>query len=147
MSHGSEAINALLGGVLIGLSVAILWWLLGRIAGISGILGVSLEKITKIKAHVNEPIAWRISFLLGLCAAPFVCRLWFDLPSISIEASDPLLIVAGLLVGFGTRLGSGCTSGHGVCGLARFSKRSWVSTLIFMSLAVCVVALTALIER
>ena len=147
MSDGSEAINALLGGVLIGLSVAILWWLLGRIAGISGILGVSLEKITKIKAHVNEPIAWRISFLLGLCASPFVYRLWFDLPSISIEASDPLLIVAGLLVGFGTRLGSGCTSGHGVCGLARFSKRSWVSTLIFMSLAVCVVALTALIER
>jgi uncharacterized membrane protein YedE/YeeE len=116
---------ALAGGVLIGISAAMFVLLNGRIAGISGILGGLLKR---------EPgdAGWRIAFLLGLVLAPAAYALFSDLPARSIEASDGALVLAGLLVGIGTRYGGGCTSGHGVCGLSRFSLRSLIATLTFM---------------
>ncbi|HEN3289269.1 TPA: YeeE/YedE family protein [Yersinia enterocolitica] len=117
--------SALAGGVLLGIAVTILWFCNGRIAGISGILGGLLPP----KAG---DISWRVAFLLGLIMAPGIYSLFTDLPLILIDADLPVLIVAGLLVGIGTRYGAGCTSGHGVCGLARFSPRSLLATLSFM---------------
>lgn len=117
--------SALAGGVLIGLAAASFLLLNGRIAGISGILGGLLTPST-------GGIGWRITFLAGLIGAPALWMLVAQLPPIEIEAGYPALIVAGLLVGLGTRYGSGCTSGHGVCGLSRFSPRSLVATISFM---------------
>ncbi|HDL7091372.1 TPA: YeeE/YedE family protein [Yersinia enterocolitica] len=117
--------RALAGGVLLGIAVTILWLCNGRIAGISGILGGLLPP------KVGN-ISWRVAFLLGLIMAPGIYSLFTDLPVIQIDAGLPVLIVAGLLVGIGTRYGAGCTSGHGVCGLARFSPRSLLATLSFM---------------
>lgn len=117
--------SALVGGALLGIAVSILWLCNGRIAGISGILGGLLPP----KAG---DISWRVAFLLGLMIAPVIYSLFTDLPLIQIDAGWPVLIVAGLLVGIGTRYGAGCTSGHGVCGLARFSPRSLAATLSFM---------------
>ncbi|MDY6814311.1 MAG: YeeE/YedE family protein [Pseudomonadota bacterium] len=118
--------SALAGGILVGLAAASLLLLNGRIAGISGILGGLL---TPLKGD----IAWRVAFILGLLAAPAVWLLSGDKPTIEINAGYPALIIAGLLVGVGTRYGSGCTSGHGVCGLSRLSPRSLVATLSFMA--------------
>jgi hypothetical protein len=98
----------------------------GRIAGISGIVGGLLQP-----SHGDT--SWRGLFVLGMMAAPLVLMAAGRLPAMTTPASDRALILAGLLVGFGTRLGSGCTSGHGVCGLARRSKRSLVATLTFMA--------------
>ncbi|HFT5242029.1 TPA: YeeE/YedE family protein [Yersinia enterocolitica] len=117
--------SALMGGALLGIAVTVLLLWNGRIAGISGILGGLLQP----KAG---DIAWRVVFILGLMASPLVYSLFTELPSIEIEADLPILVLAGLLVGIGTRYGAGCTSGHGVCGLARFSLRSLVATLSFM---------------
>lgn len=117
--------SALAGGVLIGLAAASFLLLNGRIAGISGILGGLLTPST-------GGVGWRITFLAGLIGAPALWMLVAQLPPIEIEAGYPALIVAGLLVGLGTRYGSGCTSGHGVCGLSRFSPRSLVATISFM---------------
>ena len=97
----------------------------GRIAGISGIVGGLLRP-------VKGDIAWRLAFILGLAAAPFVFAMAAPLPQVRIDADTATLIVAGLLVGLGTRYGSGCTSGHGVCGLSRGSPRSLVATASFM---------------
>jgi uncharacterized membrane protein YedE/YeeE len=117
--------TALTGGLLIGLAAAAFVLLNGRIAGISGILGGLLRP-------VHDDIAWRIAFIAGLVVAPLACGLFAALPTVHIEAGDTALAVAGLLVGLGTRYGSGCTSGHGVCGLSRLSPRSLVATLSFM---------------
>lgn len=117
--------SALAGGVLIGLSAAGFILLNGRIAGISGILG-GLIVPRKLD------ILWRFAFLAGVIAAPAGWMMFGHLPRIEIEAGLPLLVIAGVLVGVGTRYGSGCTSGHGVCGLSRFSPRSLVATLSFM---------------
>ncbi len=117
--------SALAGGVLVGLAAASFLLLNGRIAGISGILGGLL-------APSAGDISWRIAFLAGLLGAPALWMLIAKLPPIEIEAGYPALIIAGLLVGIGTRYGSGCTSGHGVCGLSRFSPRSLAATLSFM---------------
>lgn len=117
--------SALAGGALLGIAVIILLLCNGRIAGISGILGGLLPS----KAG---DISWRVAFILGLVAAPVIYSLFTALPVIQIDAGWPVLIVAGLLVGIGTRYGAGCTSGHGVCGLARFSPRSLLATLSFM---------------
>ncbi len=114
------------GGVLIGLASAMFALVLGRIAGISGIVGGLL---TPAKAGDR---AWRLAFVLGLIAAPLAYRLFATLPPIEVEASTLTLVIAGLLVGIGTRYGAGCTSGHGVCGLSRLSLRSLVATLCFM---------------
>ncbi|MBO6851382.1 MAG: YeeE/YedE family protein [Marinobacter sp.] len=118
--------TALAGGILIGLAAASFVLLNGRIAGISGILGGLLTPS-------SGDIGWRIAFMAGLIGAPLLWLLAADLPAINVEASYPALIVAGLLVGIGTRYGSGCTSGHGVCGLSRLSPRSLVATLSFMA--------------
>ena len=117
--------SALIGGILIGLAAASFVLLNGRIAGISGILGWLL-------IPTQGDRAWRIAFLAGLIGAPLLWLLAADLPAITINAGYPALIAAGLLVGIGTRYGSGCTSGHGVCGLSRLSPRSLVATLCFM---------------
>lgn len=119
--------TALAGGALIGLAVALLLLTKGRIAGISGVVGGLLRP----KAG---DIQWRAAFVVGLIAAPMFYQLFAALPESRIDASWPLLIVAGLLVGFGTRYGSGCTSGHGVCGISRMSPRSIVATLAFMGM-------------
>lgn len=118
---------SLLGGVLIGLAATILLAWNGRIAGISGILGgVLLPK--------SGEVSWRAVFLAGLVAGGFLLRIIYP-SAFPAEASGslPVIAAAGLLVGFGTRLGSGCTSGHGVCGLSRLSARSLVATLTFMA--------------
>lgn len=117
--------SALSGGVLIGAAVALLLLLNGRIAGISGIAGGVLPPW-------REDIGWRLCFLAGLIAAPILYKLLGGQLNVQIHASLPLLVVAGLLVGYGTSLGRGCTSGHGVCGLARLSARSAVATVTFM---------------
>lgn len=117
---------SLLGGVLIGIAATILLLANGRIAGISGILGTLLNP-------VRGDIAWRVAFLAGLIVAPAIWLLIEALPAIRIEAGYPTLIIAGLIVGIGTRYGSGCTSGHGVCGISRLSPRSIVATLSFMA--------------
>lgn len=124
-SHFTPA-SAALGGVLIGLSAAALVLLQGRIAGISGIVGGLLKR------RVAGDSAWRFAFVGGLLVAPLVYRLFAELTPARIEAGWGTLLLAGLLVGFGTRLGSGCTSGHGVCGLSRLSPRSLAATLSFM---------------
>jgi len=117
--------TALGGGVLIGLAAAMFVLFNGRIAGISGILGGLLRPAPGERG-------WRIAFLLGLVAAPLVYALAAPLPAMRIDAGTGTLIAAGLLVGIGTRYGAGCTSGHGVCGLARGSARSLAATLAFM---------------
>lgn len=118
--------SALFGGLLIGLAAAAFLLLNGRIAGISGVLGGLLRPLA-------GDVGWRLAFLLGIVAAPLSWGLFGELPEIRIEAGYGALVTAGLLVGFGTRLGSGCTSGHGVCGLARLSPRSLIATLAFMA--------------
>lgn len=118
--------HALAGGLLIGLAAALFILFNGKIAGISGILGGLLRP-------VKGDLLWRVAFLLGLMAAPLLYALFSPLPDATIEASNVTLVVAGLLVGLGTRYGAGCTSGHGVCGLSRLSLRSLVATLAFMA--------------
>jgi uncharacterized membrane protein YedE/YeeE len=118
--------TALAGGVVIGLAAALLVLFNGRIAGISGILGGLLR-------WPKGDIAWRAAFLLGLVAAPAVYTLFAPLPAVRVEAGTATLVVAGLLVGIGTRYGAGCTSGHGVCGLSRRSPRSLAATAAFMA--------------
>ena len=118
--------TSLAGGVMIGTAAAMLLLLNGKIAGISGILGGLL------RPRAGD-IGWRVAFILGLVVAPLLYQLAAPLPSLQIDAGTPLLIVAGLLVGVGTRYGSGCTSGHGVCGLSRLSPRSLVATAAFMA--------------
>ena len=117
--------SALAGGVLIGVAAAMFALLNGRIAGISGIVGGLLER-------AKGDVAWRVAFVLGLVGAPMVYMLFAAVPKPQIDAEFGALIAAGLLVGIGTRYGSGCTSGHGVCGLSRLSLRSLTATLIFM---------------
>jgi uncharacterized membrane protein YedE/YeeE len=113
------------GGLLIGLAAAAFVLFNGRIAGISGILGGLLRP-----AHGD--VAWRVAFLAGLVGAPLFYALFAPLPEMRIDAGNGALAAAGLLVGIGTRYGSGCTSGHGVCGLSRMSPRSLVATISFM---------------
>lgn len=113
------------GGLLIGLAASAFILLHGRIMGVSSILGGALSP-------KKGDIAWRTSFILGLIAAPLLARALGFLPIGRIDGSALGLAVAGLLVGFGTALGSGCTSGHGVCGIARLSPRSIVATILFV---------------
>lgn len=115
---------AFIGGLMLGLSVVGYLYVNGRIAGISGLIGQVLNSKTMFKT----PAIW---FLSGLIITPFIYGLFVQ-PEIELNASPLMMIVAGLLVGFGTRLGSGCTSGHGICGISRLSKRSIVATMTFM---------------
>lgn len=125
-------VTALLGGLLIGLAVALFLWFNGRIAGISGILGGLL------RAERGDT-GWRLAFLGGMVAMPLLWQLAAPLPALEIEAGYPLLLVAGFMVGISTRYGAGCTSGHGVCGIARLSPRSVVATLAFMASGIATV--------
>ena len=128
MSANFTPLSALVGGLMIGASAAILWLVLGRIAGISGILGRALRGAAGVER------AWRLLFLVGL---PLGAGLAVWLGWAATPGAPPmqlgLAVIGGLLVGFGTRLGSGCTSGHGICGLARLSPRSLAATAAFMA--------------
>ncbi len=119
--------SALAGGVLIGLAASVLLIANGRIAGISGVMGGLL-------APAKGEVAWRVLFLAGLVAGALLYR-WTagDPYAIRFDASWPMIVAGGLLVGFGTRVGGGCTSGHGVCGMGRLSPRSLVATCVFMA--------------
>lgn len=118
--------TSLAGGLLIGVAAAFFLLLNGRIAGISGIVGGLLRPAA-------GEVAWRLAFILGLISAPLLFQAFSPLPAVQVDADTTTLIVAGLLVGVGTRYGSGCTSGHGVCGLSRLSPRSLVATAAFMA--------------
>ena len=131
--------SALAGGVLIGIAAAMFVLLNGRIAGISGVLGGMIGGLFK---PVAGDVAWRAAFVVGLIGAPLVYALFAALPIPRIDASFGALIGAGLLVGVGTRYGSGCTSGHGVCGLARLSPRALVATAAFMGAGFATVFVT-----
>jgi uncharacterized membrane protein YedE/YeeE len=121
-------IASLLGGAMIGLSAVLLMWATGRIAGVSGIAA------RLIPPYEDDAFAGRLAFVAGLVAAPVLARLAIGaLPAQTIAAGTPVLIVAGLLTGFGSVWGNGCTSGHGVCGLSRLSVRSLVATVTFMA--------------
>lgn len=117
--------TSLSGGILLGLAAAALILLNGRVLGVSGILGGLLRPI-------RGDTGWRLSLLAGMLSAPLLYQLFAQTPAVRIDAGWSTLVVAGLLVGAGTRYGSGCTSGHGVCGLSQFSSRSLVATLAFM---------------
>ena len=120
----SSIILALIGGAILGIAVVGYLYINGRIAGISGLLAQVLQP----KSLLNNPAFW---FLSGLFIIPFIYQLFVE-PEIVIKSSPIGLIIAGILVGFGTRLGSGCTSGHGICGMSRLSVRSIVATVTFM---------------
>lgn len=124
---------SLVGGLMLGVATAILLLGIGRIAGISGIFS-SLLKPKRVEM-------WQVLFIAGLIVSPLLYRLVKPLPVLDISTSIPLLIAAGLLVGFGTRLGSGCTSGHGICGNARLSPRSMAATVTFMLFGIVTVYL------
>tara|TARA_R110000772_G_scaffold232445_2_gene343968 strand:+ start:84673 stop:85092 length:420 start_codon:yes stop_codon:yes gene_type:complete len=129
-----DPISALAGGALIGLGAVVLALFNGRVAGISGILGGLLD-------GERANLAWRAAFVAGLVGAGFL-GLKLVSPAVDIAADWPVLIAGGLLVGVGTRLGSGCTSGHGVCGMARGSIRSIAATAVYIAVAVATVFVT-----
>lgn len=139
-------LSALIGGAMIGLASAILWIGNGRIAGISGIFGQLLPPA--------KTIVWRVVFLVAMVGAAFGAS--YMLPDLGVGgqnaepaklAGNPIWIaIAGLLVGLGTKIGNGCTSGHGVCGLARFSFRSLVAVVIFFGVAIATVTLTGVLS-
>ncbi|MBJ9424625.1 YeeE/YedE family protein [Acinetobacter seifertii] len=121
----SNIVYAFLGGLLLGIATVGYLYINGRIAGISGLLA---QIINPSKDIFKGSAFW---FIAGLIITPFIYGYFFQ-PEIEIKANMFALILAGLLVGFGTRLGSGCTSGHGICGMSRLSKRSMIATAIFM---------------
>lgn len=127
-------VSGLVGGLLIGLAVTLMLLLNGRIAGISGIVGGLL-------APKGGDTGWRVAFVAGLLLGALAYILAMGGP-VDVLASPPAILAGGLLVGFGTRLGSGCTSGHGLCGMARFSRRSMVATAVFFGVAMLTVFLT-----
>jgi uncharacterized membrane protein YedE/YeeE len=128
---------SLSGGILIALATALYLFGNGRIAGIAGILASPLRAV--LTGTSLRPDADRLLFVLGLLLAPWCWRLVAPLPMAAVDVSSPGLIVAGLLVGIGVRMGNGCTSGHGVCGLSRFSMRSLVNVLAFMAAGIITV--------
>lgn len=126
-------IPSLLGGMMLGLAATLYVLLHGRILGISGI-------VSGLVHPKKEDWSWRLAFVIGLLTAPFLAALFFGiLPVIEVDANWLTVIIAGLLVGFGVQYGSGCTSGHGICGLSRLSPRSLVATLSFMTAGFLVV--------
>ena len=132
------ALAALIGGVMIGGAAIWLAWSNGRIAGISGIIGHLVDLLVQRK---HEPFGWRLAFLVGLVGAPLLWKMFAELPPVIEQASMGGLIVGGILVGLGTRYANGCTSGHGICGLSRFSLRSLVAVCSFMGSAMITVYL------
>ena len=122
-------LEALIGGALIGLASVILIATKGRILGISGIVGSLLQRANTPPDHY----LWRILFICGILLAAVIGNIFNLIPKLDIRSDYSTLIIGGLLVGFGTRMGSGCTSGHAVCGLGRFSPRSFLATITFMA--------------
>jgi hypothetical protein len=118
-------IQSLIGGSIIGIAVSLLLLFNGKVLGVSGILG-------ELFNHPLSKNYWRLFFVLGLLISPLIYSIFHPIPLIEISSNKLLIIVGGLLVGFGSRLGSGCTSGHGVCGLARLSVRSFIATMTFI---------------
>lgn len=131
----ANIIGGLSGGAMIGLASVLLLLLIGRIVGISGILGGAFIFTT------TENVPWRVAFIAGLILGAVIYRLLLGPLPIQMQAQGMMLVIAGIFVGIGTRVGSGCTSGHGVCGLARRSKRSVTATLTFMAVAMVTVYL------
>jgi len=132
----ANIIGGLSGGAMIGLASVLMLLLIGRIAGISGILGGAFIFTT------TEDVPWRVAFIAGLMLGAVLYRLlWGPLP-LQLQAQGVMLVIAGILVGIGTRVGSGCTSGHGVCGVARRSRRSISATLTFITVAMLTVYVT-----
>jgi len=133
--HNITPISGLLGGAIIGLASALLMLLIGRIAGISGIFGGLLSPSTSDRD-------WRVAFIAGLISAPLLGAIFgIPLPHPSLPANLGVVVVSGLLVGVGSRMGAGCTSGHGVCGIARLSARSLSFTAVFMICAIATVTI------
>ena len=128
-------ITAFAGGLVIGLAAAVFVLLLGRVAGISGIVAGLLRP-------ERGDVAWRAAFVGGMLAAPVVYGVFHPMPRLQIDAPYPVILAAGVLVGIGTRFGAGCTSGHGVCGVSRRSRRSFVATAMFMTAGVATVYVT-----
>lgn len=126
---------SLLGGIILGLASALMLILFGRIMGISGIVGTALER-------PNNDTLWRIVFITGLISSAVIFAPFVDIArTVPTETNIWLIVLAGLLVGYGTRLGSGCTSGHGICGISRLSARSLVATGVFMVAGIVTVAI------
>ena len=119
-------LNSLMGGILIGIAATIIFFVNGRIMGMSGILG------NLIATKETDQKFWRIIFILGVLIGPLIFILLFKEIKSEMVANTTLLIISGFLVGLGTSLGNGCTSGHGICGLSRFSIRSIIATLVFV---------------
>lgn len=126
-----DFLMAFLGGTLLGVAAVGYLYINGRITGISGMLG----QVLRFEASAKAPASW---FLAGLILTPIIYGLFFT-PEVVLAASPLMMVIAGLLVGFGTRLGSGCTSGHGICGISRLSMRSLIATLTFMAAGVATV--------
>lgn len=125
-------IQSLVGGALIGIGISILLLFNGKVLGVSGILGEFL----------NNPLSknnWRLFFVTGLLVSPFIYNIFYQFPTIEMTSNNLVIVFGGLLVGFGSRLGSGCTSGHGVCGVARLSVRSLIATTTFILFGVLTV--------
>ena len=126
-------VSGLIGGMMIGLAAVLFLALNGRVAGISGVVG-------GLFGGAASELPWRAAFVAGLAAGPLIVALVTGaMPLPQVDTAWPVLALAGLLVGFGTRLGSGCTSGHGVCGMARGSRRSIAATMVFMAVAAATV--------
>ena len=137
-------IAAVAGGVLIGLAAVLLMLTIGRIAGVAGIVGGLLDGLLdrSREGAADGERGWRVAFVAGSIIGPLLLApLGLPSPVVHVDAPIGIVAVAGVLVGFGSRLGSGCTSGHGVCGLARLSRRSVAATLVFMSAGLLVVFL------
>lgn len=132
----ADPLGGLIGGVLIGISAAIMLLGAGRIAGVSGLLA----RATRI-ADSGPPWIMALNFIIGLVLGGLAYALVFGPATVTYSPSLPLLAAAGLLVGFGTRMGSGCTSGHGVCGMSRLSRRSITATMVFMASGIATVAI------
>ncbi len=122
-----EFIAALIGGMLIGLAASLMWRLYGRIMGTSGMVSGLLQ--------ADSDWGWKMAFVVGTLLSPWLYALFADMPKVVITDNPVLLVLGGLLVGYGTRLGSGCTSGHGMCGLGRLSIRSLAAVVTFMLFA------------
>jgi hypothetical protein len=128
----TDWLTALIGGVLIGLAATLLLWSIGRIAGISGI-------VNGLAGAARGDRAWRIAFLIGMIGIGALTLQFVPAPARAQTGATPLLLIAGFLVGFGTRMGNGCTSGHGVCGLGRMTWRSLAAVLTFMGAGIATV--------
>ncbi len=137
--------SPIVGGLIIGLSAVLMMYLLGRITGISGILWGAIQPAS-MEDYVSRDRLWRWLFVLGLPLGALLARVLFDVTPGSVPSSNiPLTIASGLFVGVGVKLGSGCTSGHGVCGISRFSKRSMIATLVFMGSGIATVFIVNLV--